>query len=211
MLAAAYLPRNYAVAIGTVLIGGTVVTAILTRLGLYTAPLARKVERGRKMARIKGDFVVFHIGACPNRAIDGFLKWMGDAMEEMLEELEEHPELGCLGGETFVGTTGALVIQYWRSIDQLNAYARNKNNKHASAWTKLMKKGRETADYGFWHETFEVKSGQYESIYVNCPPMLLGNCRETELVQLAGKYNSAAGRAGKDGNDYPEHLGKPDY
>ena len=213
IIVGAYLPRRYSVALGSVLLSGTVVTAILSRLRLYTDPLTKRVERGRKMAKIDGDFVIFHIGFRPNRHIDGFGKWVGDAMKEMLQELEENPELGCLGGEIMVGAaTGPLLVQYWRSLDQLNAYARNADNKHAGPWAKLMKKGRETADYGFWHEAFEVKSGCYESIFVNCPPMMLGNCREAELVQLEGKNNSAAGRAGKsNGGDYPEHLGNPDY
>lgn len=212
LLLGAYLPKKYSVAIGVAMIGGTVATAIASRLGLYTDSLTKSVVRGRKMAKIDGDFVVFHIGARPNRHIDGFMKWMGDAMGEMLKELEHCPELGCLGGESFVGPTGTLLVQYWRSLEELNAYARNSTNKHSSPWAKLMKKGRESPDYGFWHESFLVKDGNYESIYVNCPPLMLGNCHAADLVQIEGANTSAAGRAGKsDGSDYPEHLGKPDY
>ena len=182
ILIGAYLPKKYAVTAATLMLSGTVMMSVATRLGLYDDPVTKQVVRGRKMADIQGDFVVFHIGARPNRAIDGFFKWTGDAMDAMLKELEEHPELGCLGGERFFGTIGPMTVQYWKSIEHLNAYARNKNNQHASPWAKLMKKGRESPDYGFWHETFIVKAGQYESVFVNCPPMMLGNCHGADLV-----------------------------
>ncbi|KAL3893513.1 MAG: hypothetical protein SGARI_008130 [Bacillariaceae sp.] len=194
------------------MLGLPFVKGVATLAGMRKDPMTQQVVRGRKMAKIEGDFVVFHIGFRPNNKIDKFSKWMGDAFESMVEELENDPKLGFLGGEFYAGTTGTFMVQYWKSTDQLNAYARDSTNRHASPWAKLMKMGRESADYGFWHETFEVQAGQYESIFVNCPPMLLGNCHETELIQCEGRNNSAAGRAGKtDGSDYPQRLGKPDY
>ena len=105
-----------------------------------------------------------------------------------------------------------MTVQYWKSLEHLTAYARNMNGQHASPWAKLMKMGRECPDYGFWHEAFIVRGGEYETIFVNCPPMMLGNCHETKLVQLEGKNNSVAGRAGRsDGNDYATEIGQPDY
>lgn len=185
-------------------------TTVLT--GKSNDPLTKAVVRGRKTAVIEGDFVVFMIGARPNKYMDGFFKWMGDAMEAMIKEQEENPEIGCLGSESFVGDSGTLLVQYWKSMDHLNRYARSNTNKHASPWAKLMKMGRESADYGFYHEAYEVKAGAYDCIYVNLPPMLLGNCRGVQLVQAEGKMKSAAGRLGKtDGEDYPTNIGKPDY
>jgi hypothetical protein len=180
--------------------------------GKSSDPMAQEVRRGRKTAIIEGDFVVFLIGARPNKFVDGFFKWMGDAMEEMLIEQEENPEIGCLGSESFVGPTGTMLVQYWKSMDQLQKYARRSSNKHSSPWATMMAKGRESADYGFWHEAFEVKAGKYDAIYVNCPPLLLGNCRNVQLVQAEGTMKSAAGRLRKtDGEDYPTNIGVPDY
>jgi hypothetical protein len=100
-----------------------------------------------------------------------------------------------------------MVVQYWRTTEQLIAYARNASNQHAHPWTKVMKKSRETADYGVWHEMYIVKEGNYETVYVNMPPLLLGNCLETEIIPIQGKNNTAAGRAGlSDGTDYPEEV-----
>lgn len=212
LLISTVMPWKVSLALGFAMVGGTLVKAILSRMGLYTDPLTKQVLKRRKMALIKGDFVVFHIGARANRHVDGNYKWMGDAFEMMTQELEDNPDLGCLGVEAYVGKTGTISIQYWKSLDQLNAWARSSSNTHSGAWARLMKMGRETTDYGFWHEAFEVKNGKYDAIYVNMPPLLLGNCRNVELKQISGKMSSAAGRAGNsDGTDYATHLGKPDY
>ena len=84
-------------ALGSILVGGTLVKAILSRMGLYTDPLTKQVLKGRKTALIKGDFVVFHIGSRANRHVDGNYKWIGDAFQIMSQELEDNPDLGCLG------------------------------------------------------------------------------------------------------------------
>jgi hypothetical protein len=73
-----------------------------------------------------------------------------------------------LGTESYFGAdgTGGMIVQYWRSIEQLNAYARSQTNTHYSPWKKLFMMGKESTDVSFWHETFQVKAGQYECIYV---------------------------------------------
>ena len=86
---------------------------------------------------LQGDFVVFHIGARPNNKLDKMFKGMGEAFREMGAELEDHPELGCLGSEAFIGPTGTSSVQCWRSLDHLNAYTRSRTNLHASARTKV--------------------------------------------------------------------------
>jgi hypothetical protein len=61
-----------------------------------------------------------------------------------------------------------------------------------------MQKGRECSDCGFWHETHEVKAGRYETVYVNMPSMMLGNCKNVRFADIVSshRYNSAAGRMG---------------
>jgi hypothetical protein len=215
VLIGACLPsRSWGITMACILLAKPTVDALLYKLDIKHDPLTKQVISGRRMAKIEGDFVVFHIGARPNNGIDAFFKWMGDAMDAMTRELEAEQPLGYLGGESYVGlaSQGTTMIQYWRSMEHLNKWARNPKNKHASAWAKLMAKGRETNAYGFWHETFEVKANNYECIYVNCPPLLLGNCHESELLKVEGQNQSAAGRAGrKQYTNYAENLGKPDY
>lgn len=104
---------------------------------------------------------------------------------------------------------GTLLVQYWRSMEHLQAYARSRTNKHNPAWKILFKKGKETTDYGFWHEAFEVKAGKYDAIYVNMPPILLGNCVGTEIVDCSGKNATSKGRTGMSaGEDWPEEFEK---
>lgn len=51
--------------------------------------------------------------------------------------------------------------------------------KHFPGWKGLHEMGKRDANIGFWHETYFVKSGQYESIYseptcaVWCLPFML--------------------------------------
>jgi hypothetical protein len=71
------LPKRVAATAAAVWLGPSLVSAIGSRLGLRTDPLTAKVIKGRQTAKIKGDFVVFLIGARPNKHIDGFFKWTG--------------------------------------------------------------------------------------------------------------------------------------
>lgn len=209
VLLGTFLPWFVGIAIAAGLLWKACSGYVLRRFGgeRYADPLTKLVVPGRKTVDIKGDFVVFHIGARAHKKLDQFFREMGDAFREMLQELEENPSLGCLGSEQFVGVTGFFIVQYWRSLDQLNAYARSSTNRHASAWAKVMRVVRKSNDYGIWHETFEVKEGNYECIFGACPPMMLGNCHQTSLIDCKGRNKSAAGRAGKtDGSDYPEEL-----
>ncbi|CAB9527548.1 expressed unknown protein [Seminavis robusta] len=192
---------------------GTLYPVLYKKLtGSSVDVLTQRVLKGRKAAIRSGDFVVFLIGARANNDFDPYYQWMGDSMAKMWKELEDNPDLGCLSTEYYFGPTGHLTVQYWKSLDDLNRYARNMSNKHAGPWANLMAKGRMSSDYGFWHEAFEVKEGKYDAIYVNMPPIHLGNAIGSSLEDCKGKYTSAAGRAGKtDGSDYAKEIGSPDY
>ena len=65
-----------------------------------------------------------------------------------------------------------VIVQYWRSFDALESYARNPGARHAPvwrAWNRLASDDRNGA--GIWHETFKVAAGNYEAIYQNMPVM----------------------------------------
>lgn len=200
LLLGAILPNStYALVGGLVLMCPTILKSIFAYTELYTDPLSRLVLKGRYEANMimnkrmsmttapdardkdKHSFVVFLIGARPNRNVDGFFKWMGDAFEKMIQELEDNDTLGYIGSESFVGTTGTLSVQWWEDVESLNAWASSAMRTHSGPWAKLAKMGAKSADYGFWHETYKVTDGNYETIYVNCPPMMLGNCKGVEL------------------------------
>jgi len=167
---------------------------------------AHPVYRGRWAGRIEGDFCVFHIGIILNGHIpSNELKQIGEAFINMHKELEADPEKWGFYGSTNYTSSNirvdlGLTVQYWRSQDHLNAYARQHMAKHfpAMIWSSKMMK---LSDHiGFWHESFKVHAGEYEAIYINCPQILLG--KAGTLVKAQGSLRTARGRLGvTDGKD----------
>ncbi len=151
------------------------------------------IERRRLAAEVEGDFVVFLIGARINR----FWKipkhfWFLASMPKMLRELEQHPEMGLLGYRQHLGLRNAMVVQYWRSFEDLEAYARNRDASHFPNWVRFNKTIGSNGDIGIWHETYRVRAGEYEAIYNNMPAFGLG--KAGRLVPAAGHRSTAAGR-----------------
>src|SRR5262249_19609524 len=134
-----------------------------------------KINKMRMAAAIQGDFVVFLIGVRINR-LWKIHKWLPvvTAMPRMLKELAERPDTGLLGFQQHFGLRSAMVVQYWRSFDQLEEYARNKSAAHFPAWAAFNKNIASNGDVGIWHETYLVPSGQFETIYNNMPEYGLG-------------------------------------
>ncbi len=149
------------------------------------------IHAGRMSATLQGDFMVFLIGMRINQAW-AVRQWgpVVMAMPRMLRELQAQPELGFLHGESFFGRT-MLMLQYWRSLDHLLAYAKNKDAEHLPAWKAFNQRGGGSA-VGIWHETYRVAPGRFENIYVNMPAFGLG--RAGELAQVAKGRHSAAER-----------------
>ena len=145
--------------------------------------MATEVKSGRWTAQIDGDFVVFLIGARFNskwQAFRAFVDLGGRrGMGHMLKYLTEHPDKGLLGYET----AGFTVIQYWRSFDHLEAFARNDTDPHLAVWRNYWKRVGRSARSGIWHETYLVRNGEYEAIYGNMPAHGLG--KATSLLPLS--------------------------
>ena len=144
----------------------------------------------RMCAQIDGDFVVFIIGMRINKPWK-IHKWLPVflAMPRMLKELENNPDAGLLG----VQSAGLTLIQYWRSFEALEKYARSSDGQHWPAWVDFNKRmGRSRGDVGIWHETYLVKAGQYEAIYSGMPPRGLG--KVSRLVPVRDHRETARGR-----------------
>jgi hypothetical protein len=150
-----------------------------------------KTINQRMTAKLEGDFVVFLIGMRINRFWK-FHKWLpiATAMPKMIKELAANADSGFLGAQPF-GISGVLV-QYWRSFEHLEAYAKDRNASHYPAWKEFNKKVRSNGDVGIWHETYQVRAGEYETIYNNMPKFGLGTVGE--LVPITGRHESAADR-----------------
>lgn len=129
-----------------------------------------QVFPGRYTANAEGPFVVFIIGMRINK-IRAVNKWLpvARAMPPMLETLEQHPEKGYLGGEQFLFWRGVGLIQYWRSFEDLDRFARNPADPHLAAWKRFNQAVGTGGEVGIFHETYLVGSGQYECVYGNMP------------------------------------------
>jgi len=151
-----------------------------------------EIRNGRWTASLDEPYVVFLIGMRfnklwkPHRWLPPFL-----AMPRMLAELSKHPELGYLGGNVWVGRT-ILTVQYWKSFEALEGYAKSRDAAHLPAWAAFNRAVGANGDVGVFHETYRVGPGAYENIYVNMPAILFGNVGET--FQATGGKVSARGR-----------------
>ena len=86
-----------------------------------------------------------------------------------------------------------MIVQYWRSFEQLEAYARSNEMQHWPAWVAFNKRFvNSRGDVGIWHETYVVSAGRYEAIDSGMPPFGLGEA--ATLVPAAGHRDSARGR-----------------
>jgi len=146
----------------------------------------------RMTGKMDGDFVVFLIGMRVNRWWK-LLRWLrvALAMPRMIRELSAHPELGFLGAEQWFGRT-TIMVSYWRSTEALMAYAKSRAAAHLPAWRDFNRLVGTNGDVGIWHETYRVRPGDYESVYVNMPRFGVG--KAGELVEASGRREHAEGR-----------------
>lgn len=149
---------------------------------------------GRYAGRIEGDFVVFLIGMRVNRPWK-VREWVPvfTAMPKMVRELERDPESGFLGSTFALMTTGPSVVQYWRSFEHLERFARAPESTHLPAWKRFNRAIGASGDVGIWHETYKVRAGEYEAVFGNMPRV--GLAAAGEHVAL-GSTTTAAQRIG---------------
>ena len=160
-----------------------------------------RIPAGRYAPELDGDFVVFLIGMRIRRPWR-LRSWLSvyRAMQRMLAALDTDPEIGLLGWERAL-IRGPAVVQYWRSFEQLDRFARDSELLHLPTWKKWNQAARASGAVGIWHETFKVHAGEYEAIY--------GNMTRTGLAAAAGhlpvtaKGRTAARRIGATTEDVP--------
>lgn len=130
-----------------------------------------RIFPGRYTAETDQPFVVFLIGMRIN-ALWAVHQWVPTfiAMGPMLTRLFTHPEMGLLGARTYIGWREVMVVQYWRSTEDLERFAREPAQPHWPAWRRFVRHvGYNSARVGIWHETYEVRPDAFETIYGNMP------------------------------------------
>ena len=147
-----------------------------------------EILEGRWTANIDGDFVVFIIGARvgnPLRALRA-LPLLGQ-MRKMLADLEQArgsaADRGFLGYQNHgVGPFG-VIVQYWRSFEDLERFARMPGERHAVVWRNWFRAAQhKNRAVGIWHESYGVAAGRYEAVYQNMPAVGLLKAGRAEPV-----------------------------
>ena len=111
----------------------------------------------------------------------------------MLRELARHPEQGLLGAHSGLLFGGPAVVQYWRSFEHLERFARDPANLHLPAWRWFNRAVKASGEVGIWHETYLVPAGRYEAIYGNMAR--IGLAAAAGHVPIARRGQSAAHRS----------------
>lgn len=152
-----------------------------------------RIFNGRYTAKMDQPFIVFLIGMRINKwwRFDAWLP-VANAMNPMIRTLVEHPQKGFLHAESFWNFSGPCIIQYWRSFEDLDTFARNPSDPHLGPWKKFNQAVGSNGIVGIWHETYLVNPGQYECIYGNMPRF--GLAAATEHVQATGRREAARTR-----------------
>jgi hypothetical protein len=134
----------------------------------------------------------------------GILRQAGGAMPRMIAELEanraaaergEAEHLGYLGSRTVLDLRGPTVIQWWRSTQDIHAYANAATREHRPAWVEFYRAAKaDPTAVTIWHETYAVEPGGVESLY--------GGPGAFGLASLAGSVP-----VGRRGETARERLG----
>jgi hypothetical protein len=148
---------------------------------------------GRQTAAYDGDLVVFLIGMRVNK-LRALRRWLpvARAMGPMLRELSADRDSGLLGFRTFPGLRSVTMVQYWESVEKLQAFANDAQRTHRPAWVEFYKQSYQGSAVGIWHETYVVPAGHTETIYGNMP--LLGLGKVAGVIPVSRRGTTAAER-----------------
>ncbi|MGD9794787.1 MAG: DUF4188 domain-containing protein [Acidimicrobiia bacterium] len=129
------------------------------------------VSGGMYCAELTGEEItVFLVGMRVNRWRK-LRSWVPAfaSMPKMLRELSNDPSQGFLGGRTFASGRVFLVVQYWRSVEDVGRYARSEAFSHLPMWRSFNGSTARTGDVGVFHETYSMRADQVETLYGNMP------------------------------------------
>src|SRR5262245_6564403 len=125
------------------------------------------------------------------------------AMPGMLRELQD-ADLGLLGARAYWSGRVFLVVQYWRSAQELGAYARDASRLHAPAWGAFNKEVAATGDVGIFHETYVVPRDGIETLYGNMVPFGLAAATGWVARGSSSVHTAAQHRLGVTDPEYVE-------
>jgi hypothetical protein len=125
--------------------------------------------------------VVFHFGARFNHPLGALAPGARETLSRavaMIRELSSsagYARYGLLGMQRYRGddrpsSNALLLVMYFRDLEGLRRFAHDET--HRRAWDWLARSGH--GHISAFHETFVVERGSWETVYLDCEPMLLG-------------------------------------
>lgn len=157
------------------------------------------VMPGRFTAQIEGPFVVLRLGMRVNRLFL-FWQWIPTliALLPLLRQPHHYNASGFLGGfSIYYWPMGIVMTQYWRSLDELEAFARQKDNTYLELWRRYDASPAASGCVGLWYEMFPVEARRYEVVYDNMP--VAGLAAASCHVPAVGRLETARRRLGGKG------------
>ncbi|QKE84210.1 DUF4188 domain-containing protein [Arthrobacter sp. NEB 688] len=152
-----------------------------------------------------GPLTVFLIGLRVHRPWRvGIVRQAASAMPRMIVELErnkaaaeagEAESLGYLGSRSTVHLMATTMVQWWRSTEELYAYANAADHLHRPAWTEFYAVAKkDPAAVTIWHETYEVQPHGAESVYAGPKPF--GLAKVAGVLPVGRRGQTARQRLG---------------
>ena len=87
-----------------------------------------------------------------------------------------------------------LLVQYWRSFEDLERFARAPQGSHLPAWREFNRTIRDNGSVGIFHETYRVPADAIETVYGNMP--VFGLAAATSHAPVHTGRHTAAARMG---------------
>ncbi|KAK7748200.1 hypothetical protein SLS53_001455 [Cytospora paraplurivora] len=192
----AVIPVRYAfIPLGLLLASSTFTTIIQSRTpkdnsftidtihGRVTAQLPSRSTGAFGSQPAAQPLVVFHLGVRINHPLGPLApgaREMGKHFQAMASDLNERrDEYGMLGLSMWRANeretnNSTLMVAYFCDVQDLNRFAHDKVHREGWDWYQKFARNAGNTHLGIYHETFVTYPGQYETIYVDCAPTLLG-------------------------------------
>jgi Domain of unknown function (DUF4188) len=147
----------------------------------------KEIYEGRWIARLDEPFVVLLIGIRINKPWH-IHRWLPLVL---LRELNDNGDPGFLGGQTWFGRTTVL-IQYWRSIEELEVYSKAKHKNRTPAWETFNRAVEGTDSVGVYHEFYSIEEGCYDNTFINMPRTLLSSVAPIRAVDEDDPFHASS-------------------
>lgn len=142
------------------------------------------IMRGRFVATPPPGTIVFMFGMRVNRWGE-VRHWLPlwRSLRRMIRQQRDRPQSGMLWSTSWRDGREITVLQYWRDMETLMAYAQDKTYGHAHVWKKYNHGIGDTGEVGIWHEAYAIDPetpGRLHTIYRDVPKR--GLAAATELA-----------------------------